>query len=375
MNRKTFIINEKNKLNSLTSFRFISALMVFIFHVGIFAQYQTGYLGVSFFFILSGFILAYNYKGKMTILNPSEIKRFYIARIAKVYPIHLLTFMMAVPYYFFIPLKHEPILYVFQAITNILLIHSFIPFGNISFNGVSWSLSDEIFFYGLFPFIIFLFIKYLKGKAMKLFLVIGLWITTLLLVMLLFVENNNFNTWFTYYFPGVRIIEFITGVLLGLLFIEINDTFVKRSKHIFTILEVTTIFLLVLMIIVGPNFNQNLRYSLIFLPFWASLIFIFSFEKGLISKLLSNKFFIYLGEISFSFYMIHNLVLSYILFLWKPNINQTLLIGVCFTITLTLSSLMYEYYEEPMRHRVRNYLNYKFREKSIEINHEKASNL
>ena len=56
-------------LNSLTSFRFLAALMVFVFHLGLLQQYQLGAAGVSFFFVLSGFILAYNYHSKMKSLT------------------------------------------------------------------------------------------------------------------------------------------------------------------------------------------------------------------------------------------------------------------------------------------------------------------
>jgi len=85
---------------------------------------------------------------------------------------------------------------------------------------------------------------------------------------------------------------------------------------------------------------------------------------------------IYLGEISFAFYMIHNLVLSYIFFLWRPEINKSLLIVLCLVISLVLSSIMYRYYEEPVRLIVRNYLNSKIpKVKKAEVNTKKAFNL
>jgi peptidoglycan/LPS O-acetylase OafA/YrhL len=56
---------------------------------------KEGYIGVSFFFILSGFILAYNYRDSM--LNQISNSNFYIARIARIYPLHLLTLLIAVP--------------------------------------------------------------------------------------------------------------------------------------------------------------------------------------------------------------------------------------------------------------------------------------
>lgn len=368
-------VKKKTKLNSLTSFRFIAALMVFLFHVGFFTKYQTGYLGVSFFFILSGFILAYNYYNKLINLSATEIKKFFIARIAKVYPVHFITFLIAIPYYFFIPLKHDSILYFFQALTNMLLIHSFIPFGNVSFNGVSWSLSDEMFFYATFPFCILFFLNYLQGILRKMLFILGIWIMTILLIITTFPEPSNFNTWFAYFFPGVRLVEFLVGIFLGLVFIEKEKYLSKLPKIIFSILEILTLTLLVVMILIAPIFIQNLRYGLIFIPFWANLIFVFSFQKGFLSKILSNKILVYLGEISFSFYMIHNLVLSYILFLWKPDLQESILIGACLGISLVLSAIMYRFYEEPVRYKMREYLNNKFVYKNkTEINSTKVFN-
>lgn len=84
-------------LNALTSFRFIAALMVFIFHLGLFSQYQLGAAGVSFFFVLSGFILVYKYHNHFLNIDKVSLQKFYIDRFAKVYPVHVLTFFNAFP--------------------------------------------------------------------------------------------------------------------------------------------------------------------------------------------------------------------------------------------------------------------------------------
>ncbi|WP_041064256.1 acyltransferase family protein [Cohnella kolymensis] len=74
--------------------------MVYLSHsVTVFHDYQFGYVGVSFFFVLSGFILFYNYHSQFTAFKMPSIKRFYIARIAKIYPVHLLTLVLAIPYF------------------------------------------------------------------------------------------------------------------------------------------------------------------------------------------------------------------------------------------------------------------------------------
>jgi peptidoglycan/LPS O-acetylase OafA/YrhL len=339
-------------LDTLTSFRFIAALMVYFYHVGIGADYKTGYLGVSFFFILSGFILMYNYKEKFDEFDLNQLKKFYIARIAKIYPIHLFTFLLAVPYYFFIPLKHESILYIFQAITNIALIHSFIPFGNVSFNGVSWSLSDEMFFYLLFPFIIYYGFKLSLVNLLK--LIGATWIITLVLALYI-PSDGSFSQWFFYFFPGTRIIEFLGGMILGAFFLKVSSNS-NNSFFLFSCLEIISLTIFISMVIISPQFTQNLRYGLIFIPSILLIIFVFAFQKGFLSKLLSNKIFVYLGNISFSFYMIHNLFLSYIMFLWQPNINQIIVICFCLFLSLISSSLLYHFLEEPMRKKIKSNL-------------------
>lgn len=84
-------------LRSLTTFRFIAALMVFLFHQNLFSGYQLGSAGVSFFFILSGFILTYNYQDKLGEHSGNTIRAFYVARLARIYPVHLLTFLISFP--------------------------------------------------------------------------------------------------------------------------------------------------------------------------------------------------------------------------------------------------------------------------------------
>ncbi|OOE14590.1 acyltransferase family protein [Fictibacillus arsenicus] len=350
-NQKKLVI-----LDTLTSFRFFAALMVYLYHVGIGADYKTGYLGVSFFFILSGFILVYNYKEKLNEFDPIQLKKFYIARVAKIYPIHLFTFLLAVPYYFFIPLKHESFLYIFQAITNIALIHSFIPFGNVSFNGVSWSLSDEMFFYLLFPFIIYYGFKLSLVNSLK--LIGATWIITLLLALYL-PSESSFSQWFFYFFPGIRIIEFLGGMFLGAIYLKVRRRFYK-SFLLFSSLEVMSILFFITMVFISPQFTQNLRYGLIFIPSILLIIFVFAFQRGFLSKLFSNKLFVYLGNISFSFYMVHNLFLSYIMFLWKPNIDQGFVILICLLLSTLSSSLLYHFLEEPMRKKVKAILEERF---------------
>ena len=87
-------------INTLTSLRILFALMVFGAHCYVLDPsfdthfFKEGFVGVSFFFVLSGFIIAYNYQEKL--LTKTTTKRtFWVARIARIYPLHLLTLLIA----------------------------------------------------------------------------------------------------------------------------------------------------------------------------------------------------------------------------------------------------------------------------------------
>lgn len=88
-------------INSLTSLRFIFAMMVFGAHCYIIDDFfdahffKEGFVGVNFFFVLSGFIIAYTYQENL--LNRKLDKRtFWVARMARVYPLHWLTLFIAI---------------------------------------------------------------------------------------------------------------------------------------------------------------------------------------------------------------------------------------------------------------------------------------
>lgn len=82
-------------LPSLTSLRFFAALLVVLHHMPG-EPFVEGYVGVTFFFILSGFILSHSYAERLGDGSCSA-SDFWIARVARVYPLHVVTLLLAVP--------------------------------------------------------------------------------------------------------------------------------------------------------------------------------------------------------------------------------------------------------------------------------------
>ncbi|MFE5320224.1 acyltransferase family protein [Paenibacillus sp. NPDC056579] len=344
-------------LHSLTSFRFVAAMMVFLYHVNLFKQFELGTAGVQFFFVLSGFILAYNYRSKFSQLTLNQTKKFYLARFAKIYPVHVLTFVISIPLVvmYFHPNGLYAVKFAVMSAINLMLIHSFIPSQAtyFNFNGVSWTLSVESVFYLTFPFIIWLFTKFrvTRNVLKSLIVLFAAWLIMFLLNMNLDADNNLW-VWMLHIFPITRLFEFMTGVLLGIIFIEQSTNklkFVNNTK-LFHWLELLSLLSFVISLVLSKQMSPAIVRGVYFVPVWCFLIYVFAFQKGVLSKALSNKWLVYLGEISFSFYMIHQLVIRYSEFTGIAPVSRYVL---CFIVSLVLSALMFQYYEEPLRKKIR----------------------
>ena len=133
-------------LPALTSLRALAALTVFAFHLGRWGIVSTGplgygYAGVTFFFVLSGFVLTWSH-------NPDRSRRdFYVGRFARVWPSHGVIWVLLL----LVPLATRPFT-AGQAALNVLLVQAWVPDAAFHLNGVTWSLSCEASFYLLFPF-------------------------------------------------------------------------------------------------------------------------------------------------------------------------------------------------------------------------------
>lgn len=139
-------------ISSLQSLRFIFAIMIFLHHYTINGEgvfFQRGPCGVSFFMILSGFVMAAGYSKKITE-STFSYKAFILKRLIRLYPLHILCLVG----FICIHISHLNLMGYIKLIPNILLLQSWIPKQSIYFSGnaVAWCLSDMIFFMPCFLF-------------------------------------------------------------------------------------------------------------------------------------------------------------------------------------------------------------------------------
>ncbi|MEI2829300.1 acyltransferase [Pseudomonas mosselii] len=364
----------KRQLDALTSLRFFAAAMIVLTHAhpifGSFGIAEAAPLGqgVSFFFVLSGFILAYNYR---EFSRNGSISRFLVARFARVWPLHLVTCIIWIGLIF----HFDRNTYfggesgTARLITNLLLIQSWIPYKlwSLSFNGVAWSISNEMFFYLMFPMLLGLWSKHWA----KVF-----FIATALIIGFIWTGNemslkssdayNGVSLLGTIYFnPLVRIFEFIFGIFLAKLFMTPLVHDFKTSTLGWLYLELMSIGLVICAMLLTGNpsriadiFGTAAGYYFqregIWL-IWGLLIITFALSQGPIARILSTRPMVFLGEISFALYLIHAVLVQFI----EPYAETIRLYGltgyaIFWAVALACSALLYKGIEDPCRHLIMN---------------------
>lgn len=348
-------------IKPLTSLRFFFAFFVFLSHLSILKNtpyqhifenfFSEGFVGVSFFFILSGFILAFNYKDKIETKKVT-LKKFYIARFARIYPLHLATLLISIPLFY----NGITIL-----IANVFLLQSYFPKEEIffSYNAPSWSISAEFFFYALFPMIIYF------GVKMKDFtkIILVLIFITIVILLNLYLPGENIHYW-VYISPFTRIFDFIVGIFLFDLYQYFKNNDLKFNNKFSNILEIASFATIFVFFIFKDYISINFRYSIYYwipicmLIFSFALTFLLSKNNNIISKFLSYKWLVYLGEISFAFYMIHYLVIDVLIRFNKflgYEISEINLIIIMFIITLVSSIFAFEKIEKLFNKKIKNF--------------------
>ncbi|EOI2314852.1 acyltransferase family protein [Proteus mirabilis] len=351
------MLDSKQHIKPLTSIRFFAAFFVMSSHLGYFNNTDLsfiftneGYIGVTLFFILSGFILAFSYQDRLNEKKTS-VHKFYFARIARIYPIHIITFILAI--YLFSLTNFDFGFYFY----NISLLHAYIPdkHAYFSFNMPSWSLSVEMFFYLLFPLLI-------KINNKNLIL---LSIASILAKILFPITSGPLVHALMYISPFFRLHDFIIGILLY----RYRSIFsFNLSALIVTTLQVLSISSIFLFVHFSYLIPQSYRYDIYYIIPMSITIFSLSIRGGIIGNIMSNNILVLLGEASFSLYMIHQLVIRYLIdSKLKYNLDNNELLFLMIFLSISLSVIAYKFLEIPLKNitlKLLNILYNKFVEKS-----------
>ncbi|MDQ0771042.1 peptidoglycan/LPS O-acetylase OafA/YrhL [Pseudarthrobacter defluvii] len=286
------------RLHSLTGLRFFAALAVALMHG--FANYELpvvdlGFVGVSFFFVLSGFVL--------TWANAAESGAgvFLRNRFAKLFPLSAASLAIAA----LVPVaQNSSALFFLQSLT---LTQAWLPWSASSFNPVAWSLSAEAFFYLLLPPIVAVMSRF-RTKELTGTVVFLAILQPVLGVACQLTLGAQVSHFITYNLPLYRLPEFVVGVALALLlkagYVPAHTT--QLSAAAFATAGVTLTLVADFRHFAPWWISQTLMLPAIIIVIWTAA----RRELAGTSRLLTKPVFVRLGELSFAFYMVHYLVLG-----------------------------------------------------------------
>lgn len=341
---------------ALTGIRIIAAYMVYIHHFNPLKEIFLGskmfyfidgfHVGVTLFFVLSGFLIAHRYYEDYDF----NFKLYLQKRVARIYPMYFiltsLTFILGL----FLTKSYGGLGNYFL---NITFLRGF--FDELKFSGIpqGWTLTVEECFYFLAPLF---FILVRKNKWMLFFIPFSFILTGFFLVQIF--ENSNFHGFMNsidfmlgFTFFG-RAFEFFIGIALALIinqnykikfnnFTTIGVLGILFSIYFLSILEQYLVTDLLLMQKIGVN---NFLLPVVGIaPFFYGLIK----EKTLFSKLLTSTFVVLLGQSSYVFYLIH--IGFFRTFLISITTNYIFI----FLALNAIAIILYLFVEKPLNHFIR----------------------
>ncbi|MBZ5857992.1 acyltransferase family protein [Flavihumibacter profundi] len=341
----------------LDSLRFFAVLLVMFSHWlgGSFINYlPNGFLGVTFFFVLSGYLISSNLlRSKLSILNENstawkEFGNFFLRRVIRIFP---LFYFVLVFLYFIIPNVYEG-----NQQWYFLYCSNFLIFIKKQWPGMLshfWSLAVEEQFYLFWPIVIILG----NIKHYKIYFII-LILVSLIYKMYSFHESTNF---FNFYdvLPFSCFDAFGVGSLLALFdtspFITVkNDSFFIKYRILLSAIAS------ILSYVLGLSF----LFGLLFSVFSVFIIWDTKYEKlGWFNNIVKRRELVYLGKISYGLYVYHNFIPwllrcfagTEILYKYDfgfritlPSSNPVFLFIIQFGLLLLIASLSWKYLEKPI---------------------------
>ena len=384
----------RKSLNALTGARFLAAYWVLAYHFTIQFRFDPlpgkpsssaalpawlapfilqGHLAVDFFFLLSGFILAYTYISDEGALRGSP-RAFWVARIARIYPVYLLGLILG--FWPFLQVESNLAIVALSTFTHLFMLHGWIPVA-LDLNQPSWSLSVEATFYLAFPFVLPLAGRLRRRGLWLLFA--GSWLFFgAVCLMLQALSDQGFDTLLGWrdivrYNPAISFPEFIAGMALGLLFTRYGAAALPWLRGLrgwafdALIASALALFACVMLAIYNLGLaNSPVDIAAPFaLPLLAGLILLLACQRGAVAWLLSTPTLVWLGEISYAVYILHKPLWSLLSGpLWtalnplslaltrRPADNLALLLAFT-ALAVACAGLSFQFMERPLRRWIR----------------------
>ncbi len=338
---------DRPALRALTGVRFFAALHVVFFHYApglpllLRNVAANGYMAVGLFFILSGFVLTYNYAGR-----PLNTRKFLVARFARIYPAYLLGFVLIGPAVVVRLLHSDPRRLAAAGLAAGGMVQGWFPGLALAWNGPGWSLSNEVFFYLLFPAILPAVFR-LSPRGLWM-VAAACWAAALAPPLAQLALHGGAHAEAVMYMPVFRLAEFVLGVAAGAGYLRRGP----ESRLAAGPVSVT----LAVFATLSPFFVHPVLRGALAAPLFAALVYTLASGGGMLGRLLSWRPVFALGNASYAIYILQSPLMA-----WFLLVSQGVSAGgrreavgwggfASYTLILTAASLAcYAWLETPAR--------------------------
>lgn len=361
------------EIKALTGLRIFAAVWVVLFHfrpllyaaapdfaAALAPLLDRGAQGVDLFFILSGFVLTWTYIDKMgRSWSTRATLRFLWLRLARVWPVYLVTLHLAALWIVFtlnvghVPAENVDQLTAVSYLRQLFMVQLWFQpfFDGSSWDGPAWSISAEWLAYLMFGFLVLVIFRVARATRARSLVLLAVAVSTPPIIFLL--ATGHFYTPWSW-LPRI-VLQFTAGAIACAAVRRLNPSDRMRQGA-------GVAALLLLAVMVGMLYwfdahplpdviDSGAVVDVLFVP----LVIALALGAGTLPRLLSTRVLVYAGQVSFSLYMVHELVHTS----WNWAAQQfelTLdgaagkwIVGGLFALSMGAAMLLYHVVEEPAR--------------------------
>jgi peptidoglycan/LPS O-acetylase OafA/YrhL len=301
-------------LKALTGLRCFAAINIVLFHFsdpqwfGFLAPVvNAGFISVSYFILLSGFVLGYNYneRARRGELNR---KRFWEARFTRIYPVYFLSLLLSIGQFRSEYAAHTHAMFWTGVVLTPLLLQGFVPAVATFLNTPAWTMSAEAAYYLIFPWLA----KWKKPERLGPHLVkmAGVWMLGLVPGTLYIVfhpdgiarpDRWSYGPWLwaLKYTPYTHVFSFVFGVMLANL-----DAMIPRASQMRLWMGLLGFGGLYAILSLGPLVPYPIIHDGLLMPLFACIVLGLAGENPLAAA-LGVRPLVFVGEASYCLYLLH----------------------------------------------------------------------
>ena len=306
--------NKPAPLKALTGLRCFAAINIVLFHFsnpqwfGFLAPViNAGFISVSYFILLSGFVLAYNYSERARS-GELDRKRFWEARFTRIYPIYFLSLMLSLGQMSGEHQSHTKTMFWTGVVLTPLLLQGFVPAVSTFLNTPAWTMSAEAAYYMLFPFVA----KWKRPEriAPQIMKMAGVWALGLVPGALYMAFNPDgiahpdrwsYGPWLEAlkYTPYTHVFSFVFGAMLADL-----DRMIARTAQVRLVLGIIGFGGIYGLLSMGSLVPYAIIHDGLLMPLFGCIVLGLAGEN-LLARALGIRPLVFIGEASYCLYLLH----------------------------------------------------------------------